>query len=181
MKKTVFCFKILSKWLFFVEHDFLSQEKSFWMTFCSKTLNLYSWTKIMSWTIFILSWTKCPRQKFCLGRRSRHVTKFFVVKKNPSYARTPASWVHMAGTHLNKHYLPMLSNWICQTKGTWQFFYSIASPSKIVNHFASILIPINLVPNFTHRGRLVIRGRFCSFSQPSAPLGYKQTVSRGRW
>ena len=44
-----------------------------------------------------------------------------------------------------------------------------------------ILIPIKLVPNFTHRGRLVIRGRCCSFSQPSVPLGYKQTVSRGRW
>ena len=33
------------------------------------------------------------------------------------------------------------------------------------------LIPINLVPNFTHRGRLVIRGRCCSFSRPSAPPG----------
>ena len=44
-----------------------------------------------------------------------------------------------------------------------------------------ILIPINLVPNFTHRGNLVIRGRCCSFDWPSAPLGYKQTVSRGRW
>ena len=52
----------------------------------------------------------------------------------------------------------------------------IPSPSIKV----CILIPINLVPNFTHRGRLVIRGRCCSFSQPSAPLGYKQTVSRGR-
>ena len=62
---------------------------------------------------------------------------------------------------------------------------SILRPGRLVyDHFDlrsyCIPMPINLVPNFTHRGRLVIRGRCCSFSQPSAPLGYKQTVSRGR-
>ena len=32
-----------------------------------------------------------------------------------------------------------------------------------------------------HRGILVIRGRCCSFDQPSAPPRNKQTVIRGRW
>ena len=45
----------------------------------------------------------------------------------------------------------------------------------------SILMPINLVPNFTHRGRLVIRGHCCSFDQFLWPLGYRQTVISGRW
>ena len=71
--------------------------------------------------------------------------------------------------------------WTCKGRGSVIF---CTTPSKLLssmyllktnklcfikNSVSLILIPINLVPNFTHRGRLVIRGRCCSFSQPSAP------------
>ena len=57
-KRQFFSVKILSKWLFLVEYKLLSQEKSFWVTFYSQISTFQPWTKIMSWTILILSWTK---------------------------------------------------------------------------------------------------------------------------
>ena len=61
---------------------------------------------------------------------------------------------------------------------------SILRPGRLVYDYFDlrsyyILMPINLVPNFTHRGRLVIRGRCCSFDQPSVPPGIYVNSNKG--
>ena len=126
------------------------------------------------------SFGKRPTCHFChcsMPRRLCHITyrTDSPKKKKAFYAVPPLGYsLHHTHTHTLEpiRYFKFRSN----MRNVPKYLHIL-----IVHDSLTILIPINLVPNFTHRGSLVIRGHRCNFSQPSAPLGYKQTVSRGRW
>ena len=54
-----------------------------------------------------------------------------------------------------------------------KLFYFTYTVTVLAPLVIPILMPISLVPAFTHRGRLVIRGCYCSIDQPTMPPGIR--------